>query len=79
MGLAKEEGGGYRNGLGLMGMLEKMSGEPTVVHAAGRSTAHLWLAAPLAVTDEQGHLAQWNVMYDTHPPLEHRIEALREL
>lgn len=64
---------------GLISALEKMSGEPTVVHAAGRSTAHLWLAAPLAVTDEQGRLAQWNVMYDTHPPLEHRIEALREL
>ena len=64
---------------GLIGALEKMDAESTVVHAGGRATAHLWLASPLARTDAEGRLAKWNVMFDTHPSLSDRIDALREI
>lgn len=50
---------------GLIAALEKLRDDPTVVQSASRATAHLWIDAPTGRT--------------THPPLEERIQALREL
>jgi heat shock protein HtpX len=68
---------------GLIGALEKLRADQTVVRSASRATAHLWIESPIARrahegrsrTNKQG--AWLNRLFDTHPPLETRIEALR--
>ena len=64
---------------GLIAALEKLRDDQTVVHAHSRATAHLWIEQPMPTSPEQGKLSRLNRMFDTHPPLEERIAALREL
>ena len=64
---------------GLISALEKLRDDPTVVGSASRATAHLWIESPLARTDDEGRMSWLNRLFDTHPPLEERIAALREL
>ena len=64
---------------GLISALEKLRDDATVVGTGSRATAHLWIEAPVARTESEGKLAWLGRMFDTHPPLEERIEALREL
>ncbi|HEX2849710.1 MAG TPA: M48 family metalloprotease [Acidimicrobiales bacterium] len=64
---------------GLISALEKLRDDTTVVHSASRATAHLWIEAPTAQDSSEGRLAWLNRLFNTHPPLEERIEALREL
>ncbi len=64
---------------GLISALEKLKDDTTVVHSSSRATAHLWIEAPLARKPEEGRLAWLNRLFDTHPPLEERIQALKEL
>lgn len=68
---------------GLIGALEKLQGDQTVVRTASRATAHLWIESPIARHANKAQHASkqgaWvNRMFDTHPPLEVRIQALRE-
>ncbi|MGH9182097.1 MAG: hypothetical protein ACRDY5_10330, partial [Acidimicrobiales bacterium] len=53
---------------GLVSALEKLSAGSTVVASASKATAHMWLASPLPTS-----------RFDTHLPLEPRINALKEL
>lgn len=62
---------------GLISALEKLRDDSSVVHSASRATAHLWIESPL--DRRRGRGAWLNRMFDTHPPLEERIEALKEL
>ena len=64
---------------GLISALEKLKADSTVTHSASRATAHLWIEQPMPGVQEGGHLGWVNRMFDTHPPLEERIETLREL
>lgn len=64
---------------GLISALEKLKDDQTVVHSGSRATAHLWIEAPVARKAEEGKLAAFGRLFNTHPPLEDRIEALREL
>ena len=64
---------------GLISALEKLREDSTVVHSSSRATAHLWIESPLARTPEEGRLAWLNRLFDTHPPLDERIQALKEL
>jgi heat shock protein HtpX len=64
---------------GLISALEKLKDDQTVVHAHSRATAHLWIEQPMPTTPEEGKLSRLNRLFDTHPPLEDRIAALREL
>jgi heat shock protein HtpX len=64
---------------GLISALEKLRDDTTVVHSASRATAHLWIEAPTAQESSEGRFAWLNRLFNTHPPLEERIEALREL
>ena len=64
---------------GLIAALEKLQDDETVVHSSSRATAHLWIEEPTAQTREQGRLSWFNRLFATHPPLEERIAALREL
>ena len=66
---------------GLIGALEKLKGDQTVVRSASRATAHLWIEEPIALSKAQGAKRQsgaWlNRMFATHPPLDDRIAALQ--
>jgi heat shock protein HtpX len=64
---------------GLISALEKLRDDSTVVHSASRATAHLWIEAPTAQDSSEGRLAWLNRLFNTHPPLDERIQALREL
>src|SRR4051794_11003616 len=64
---------------GLIAALEKLRDDETVVHAHSRATAHLWIEQPMPTSREEGKLSRLNRLFDTHPPLEERIAALREL
>ena len=64
---------------GLIAALEKLRDDTTVVHSASRATAHLWIESPIARVRSEGRQSWLNRLFDTHPPLEERIEALREL
>lgn len=64
---------------GLISALEKLRDDGTVVHASSRATAHLWIEEPIARTEAEGELSRWNRLFATHPPIEDRIAALREL
>ena len=67
---------------GLIGALEKLKDDQTVVRTASRATAHLWIESPIArhanETKRATKQGAWlNRMFDTHPPLDTRIAALR--
>lgn len=68
---------------GLINALQKLQADQTVVRSASRATAHLWIESPIARHAHEGHSrtnkqgAWLNRLFDTHPPLESRIEALR--
>ncbi|MEA3217995.1 MAG: heat shock protein HtpX [Acidimicrobiia bacterium] len=64
---------------GLISALEKLQGDNTVVRSGSRATAHMWIEDPLAKEPEEGNWARLNRLFNTHPPLEERIAALREL
>jgi heat shock protein HtpX len=64
---------------GLISALEKLQADHTVVHAHSRATAHLWIEQPMPTEEDEGKLSRVNRLFDTHPPLEERIAALREL
>ena len=64
---------------GLISALEKLRDDQTVVHSHSRATAHLWIEQPMPTEKEEGKLSRLNRLFDTHPPLEDRIAALREL
>lgn len=63
----------------LISALEKLRDDRTVVHSASKATAHLWIEQPISTSPEDGRHTRWNRLFDTHPPLEERIAALREL
>jgi heat shock protein HtpX len=64
---------------GMVAALEKLRDDTTVVASGSRATAHLWIEQPMARTKEEGSFARLNGLFNTHPPLEERIAALREL
>ena len=64
---------------GLISALEKLRDDTTVTHSASRATAHLWIEQPVAREESEGRFSRLNRLFDTHPPLEERIAALREL
>ncbi len=64
---------------GMVSALEKLRDDQTVVASGSRATAHLWIEQPMARKKEEGSFARLNKLFDTHPPLEERIAALREL
>jgi heat shock protein HtpX len=64
---------------GLVSALEKLLADTTVTHSASKATAHLWIEQPMSGVGDRGRFGGFNRLFDTHPPLEERIAALREL
>jgi heat shock protein HtpX len=65
---------------GLISALEKLKGDHAVVHNATRATAQLWIESPLDREKSPEHKRTWlNRAFDTHPPLDERIQILKEM
>lgn len=63
---------------GLAAALEKLTDPDSSVRSATRATAHLWFSRPLE-EDEGPVTGLSRVVTASHPPIEERIAALREL
>jgi heat shock protein HtpX len=64
---------------GLIAALEKIRAVGGVTHAATPATAHLWLEQPLSGVGDDGRPGDPHRQFVTHPPLDERIQLLREL
>jgi heat shock protein HtpX len=65
-----------RNPDGLIKALEKISADREPLEVANRGTAHMYIVNPLKGKDVAGFMAN---LFNTHPPMEQRIKALREM
>jgi len=63
---------------GLMSALEKLRDDQAVVHYATKATAQMWIEQPLE-THVDNRSSRINRLFDTHPPLEERIQRLKEM
>ncbi len=64
---------------GLISALEKLRDDQAVVRSASRATAHLWIEEPVQRIEGDSPKQKLAGLFNTHPPLEERIAALREL
>ena len=64
---------------GLISALEKLQADSTVTHSASMATAHMWIEQPLSGVNDEGRLAGFHKLFNTHPPLSERIALLREM
>jgi heat shock protein HtpX len=65
---------------GLISALEKLKDDHTVVRENNRATAHLWIEEPMEhYSGDSERKSRFSHLFDTHPPIEERIAALREL
>jgi heat shock protein HtpX len=63
-----------RNPKGLADALQKISGDREVLEAANRATAHLYIVNPVKKFEKRA-----KGLFSTHPPIEERIEILRQM
>jgi len=61
---------------GLAKALEKISADPNSLRVANNSTAHLFIASPFRGEQAKNWITK---LFSTHPPVEERIKALREM
>lgn len=61
---------------GLASALQKISGDREALEVANRGTAHLYIVNPLKGQQAIGWFAG---LFNTHPPVEVRVKALREM
>lgn len=61
---------------GLASALQKISADKEPLEVANRGTAHLYIVNPLKGQEAKAWLAG---LFNTHPPIEARIKALREM
>jgi heat shock protein HtpX len=65
---------------GLISALEKLRDDQTSVKTTSRATAHLWIEEPMDHYEgDDQKKSRWSHLFDTHPPIEDRIAALREM
>jgi len=62
---------------GLISALEKISKDKEPLEAANKATAHLYIANPFK--DNQKGIGWFANLFNTHPPIEERIKALKEM
>ena len=61
---------------GLADALEKISKDPAALKKANNATAHLFIVNPFKGKSVK---SMFSSLFDTHPPVEERIKALREM
>jgi len=62
-----------RNPDGLISALQKISGDPNELRTANKSTENMYIANPFRNKKKSSNL------WSTHPSIEDRVEALRNL
>jgi heat shock protein HtpX len=62
---------------GLISALEKIRDAPHAMRAANNATAHLWLDQPSRVPGEG--TSTMEKLFSTHPPIQERIDRLRDM
>ena len=63
---------------GLISALRKISGDTEPLEAANKATAHLYIINPFKQGDKRA--VSWlSGLFNTHPPIEDRIKALRKM
>ena len=67
-----------RNPEGLISAPEKLRDNPTVIAHAPAATAHPWIESPLDTRSKAAH-GWFNRLFETHPAVEDRIAALKEV
>lgn len=63
---------------GLASALEKISADPDPLEVANRGTAHLYIVNPFK-GDHSGAITWFSNLFNTHPPIQDRIKALRAM
>lgn len=63
-----------RNPDALISALQKISGDPNELHSANKSTAHMYISSPF-----RDKKIQKSSIWSTHPSLDERVNALRNL
>lgn len=63
---------------GLISALQKISGDHEPLEAANKATAHMYIANPFKDKVNSG-VKMFAGLFNTHPPVEERIKALREM
>jgi heat shock protein HtpX len=66
-----------KNPLGLISALSKISQDQEPLEAANKATAHLYISDPLK--NQKGGVSWFANMFNTHPPVEERIQALQSI
>ncbi len=64
---------------GLISALEKLRDNSTVVSHGTRAAAHLWIESPLEAAPGNAGYSKMNKLFSTHPPIDERIAALKEM
>jgi len=64
-----------RNPKGLESALRKIAADPVELKSANRATAHLFIANPLKKRKDKRKAG----LFDTHPPIQERIDRLRKM
>jgi heat shock protein HtpX len=62
---------------GLISALEKIRDAPHAMRSANNATAHLWLEQPSRVPGQE--TSTMEKLFSTHPPIEERIQRLKEM
>ena len=66
-----------KNPMGLISALNKISQDQEPLEAANKATAHLYISDPLK--NQKGGVGWFANMFNTHPPVEERIQALQSI
>ncbi|MBU1033877.1 M48 family metallopeptidase [Patescibacteria group bacterium] len=66
-----------KNPEGLIKALEKISADKEPLESANKATAHLYISNPLKNTKGAAHA--FAKLFNTHPPMEERIAALKQM
>ncbi len=64
---------------GLARALEKIAADARPMQHANRATAHLFIASPFKADVSSRKVSFWRKAFSTHPPIEERIAALRQM
>jgi heat shock protein HtpX len=62
---------------GLISALEKIRDAPHAMRSANNATAHLWLEQPSRIPGQE--TSTMEKLFSTHPPIEERIQRLKEM
>ena len=68
-----------RQPTGLINALRKISGDTEALEAANKATAHMYIINPFKGKRDRRALSKMASLFNTHPPLEERIDALQKM